>query len=155
MPKAANYAGTTHPLVVIGPTDIGWGYDIQNAYGGSDPIDHALLPTSTHQVQLVAYVSIKDVPAGTCGSYVSSEGKGGEVLRDDAVTTIDIVEARTGKAVASKSFVDKAPQCASSYSSPELGRYPPWYLSGVPPRIFGTKAVDHWIAGFLHGPVRG
>jgi hypothetical protein len=157
--KSAVYAGSSHPLVMVGPDpDPEISANWEHYLGGDDyaeVIGHApprtLRPRFAKDVQLVACITEKMRPAPSCGTYLrQSDGVSGELRRTRATDTVRIFVARTGREVGQNRFVGSPESCGSEESDP--GGNPPWVLAGDPPGL--DHASDHYIVGFTTGPGR-
>ena len=130
IPRAARYAGTIHPLVVVAyEPDEAWVVDSStSSYDINARWDDGLWPGP---IQLVVCVDgAKTVKVGTCGSYKRfSDGEVGQIIRYRYTTKVRVVVATTGKDLQYRTFAGTTPQCASSLSLPGSGP-PPWVMYG-------------------------
>lgn len=132
---AGKYAGHTHPLVDLYNNN-GWsvsGY----ASGGK-----WLLTPLTAPIQLIACEGAeKTVRQGSCGTWKRSDGVMGEVVRYRYAVNVQILFARTGKTLSSKTLYGSSVACDSSWWTDDIN--PPW-------RIYGghvdTNAVSNYEA---------
>jgi hypothetical protein len=156
--EAAPYAGQTHPMVMLGPTNDVHGLDDWEAMvtledGFRDETDSsvppALRPQNVDEVQLVACMTQDEVPTFSCGIYSRSDGTSGELLRTNGTTTVRVVAARTGAEIARRTFTGEASECPPQVGGAVGRGDPPWTLSGSPPFLHDVYA---FLSGFPTGP---
>ena len=130
IPRAAKYAGTVHPLVVVFGGAVSADDFAINAKWGSG--------TWPGEIQLIVCVGPqKHVNLGSCGTYIrKSDGRVGQVIRYRHAQVVRVVVARTGKTLQSKTFYGSTPTCAKSL--PDPGTSPPW-------RFYGNNVSDNAI----------
>jgi hypothetical protein len=125
--RAAKYAGTVHPLVVVDEGSLEgegepWNFEINAKwYGDAWP----------GPIQLVVCVdTAKPVKLGSCGSYTrESDGASGQIIRYRYTQKVRVVIARTGKQLQYRSLTGTTPQCEAHLSLPASGP-PPWGMYG-------------------------
>ena len=167
---SARYAGSDHPLAIIGPPNGGpyqgrggWEQEMAEYIGESAP--SGLLPRSVDDIQLVACVaSEKTVPATSCGIYKRVvDGVTGEVRRTTSSVKVRIIVARTGRQVAQETLLGQPMQCAEQFMTGD----PPWVLEGGPVLFVcmpdseasetcdkSAQAARSYLVGLTTGPAR-
>jgi len=136
IPHAAKYAGTVHPLAVVGRGQ--WYREPSVSYGdgGYDINIKWIDDLWVSPIQLVVCVDdAKSVKVGSCGSYTrASDGAVGQIIRYKYTQKVRVVVARTGKELQYKTLAGSTPQCAANLSIPASGP-PPWKYYGDYPSV--------------------
>lgn len=156
----AAYAGRTHPLVIIGPSADPIGYQWERTVADrveyrletGHPVPSVLRPQLVTQVQLIACVTEKLVPAKSCGNYTrSSDGVSGELRLTKGTATVRILSASSGGQLASRTFERPPPACPSTAGGITAATSPPWVLDGETPTL---KEAHDFVLSLTTGPAR-
>ncbi|GAA2496984.1 hypothetical protein [Terrabacter carboxydivorans] len=158
--EGAPYAGSVHPMALVGPSEDSsgnqWGHTVAQAdqfraeTGHSVPA--ALRPRSTSQVQLVTCVTERLVPAPSCGTYTrGSDGASGELRRTKGTVTVRVRIATTGALIGQRTFDRSPPSCPTTASGPVASGEPPWMLDGQTP---GLAEAYSFVTALLTGSPR-
>ena len=136
VPGAAPYAGTIHPLVVLGKNGLPeWTVDgIGQKYSYTYAINNRWFNGSWDgPIQLVVCPSDPQTQKlSSCGSYTRSDGVVGQVIPYRYFVIVKVIIARTGKLLQSKTFYGgKAPDCADQVQLPATDN-PPWKIYSDP-----------------------
>ena len=135
VPGAAPYAGTIHPLVVLGQNGAGgwlvYGYGTQYAFSETYAINNRWFNESWDSpIQLVVCSNdVQSQKLSSCGNYTRADGVVGEVIPYRDFITVKVIVARTGKLLQSKTFWGKAPTCSNQVQLPATEK-PPWKIYG-------------------------
>jgi hypothetical protein len=134
IPHAARYAGTVHPLAIVG---VGSSYaqpGVTYGHGGYDINIKWMDDLWPGPIQLVVCVGDpRSAKVGSCGTYTrKSDGKVGQIIRNRYTQKVRVVVATTGKLLQYKLIAGSTPTCAASLTLPASGP-PPWnYYGGYP-----------------------
>lgn len=138
--EVASYAASVHPhpLALVWNGGSGWSYE-GYAIGGVWNA-HSTDPWPS-PVQLVACEDAKTaVKAGSCGTWQSTDGMVGEVIRYEYAVTVRVVVGRTGKTLTSKTFYGSVVACDSSWHTDDVN--PPWRIYGSDPNSDSVSSYE-------------
>lgn len=125
--EAAPYAGETHPMVMVGPSNDVGGLDSWEALVTLEDrfraetdgfVPSELRPRYVDEIQLVACVTEDEVPAPSCGVYSGSDGTSGELLRTTGTVTVRVVAATTGSQMGDAPLQGKCPSARKRSAVP-------------------------------------